>query len=423
MKSKSIYIGDIDPNNKIDSTLSIRRQIVFNLLIWDSIILSDSQCLTDPRIRMLMKGNDSANECMLYGVEEIDDSLKGIECLIEAGLIEIAHRDTQEKSFEMLWKDMRKKDTKDVPYLPKTMRYATYLDTIPQQCQIYSLSSIGGRFRDNLNVGIENGDFILNQSNSYEMELRRMFLEKRVLFRDLLDFLRSMAKKGIITQERYYQIYSYIYGNYSTNISAEVGCNMSTLFKNIPLHLELGEGDSSLESGWLDCQKLRTTWSFDPRVLDLISFEELVNIRRVLTPVFENGVLIDFYKGELLSENKLELIDVWAEFTEKLETILKYSLDKATLNQLLITSSANKPIMDFVSNSGISLMTGILGMVFPWVGTVTGLANITKDAVDSGMSIYHFLKRKKTDSSTKKQKEILLHYVNPDTKIITKIDK
>lgn len=61
---------------------------------------------------------------------------------------------------------------------------------------------------------------------------------------------------------------------------------------------------------------------------------------------------------------------------------------------MISTSSANKPLMDFVSNSGISLMTGILGMIFPWVGTVTGLAGITKDAIDSGMSIYRFLKRK-----------------------------
>lgn len=68
---------------------------------------------------MLMKGVYSSNECMLYGVEEVDDSLKGIECLIEAGLIEIAHIDTQEKSFEMLWKDMRKKIPRMFRICPK----------------------------------------------------------------------------------------------------------------------------------------------------------------------------------------------------------------------------------------------------------------------------------------------------------------
>ena len=55
----SVYLGDIDPNNRIMSPLWIRRHFMMKLLVWDSVVLSDSQILTDPRINVLLRGFDS----------------------------------------------------------------------------------------------------------------------------------------------------------------------------------------------------------------------------------------------------------------------------------------------------------------------------------------------------------------------------
>lgn len=416
MMEKSIYLGDIDPNNNIDSAKSIRRQIMFQLLMWDSIILSDSQCLTDPRVHILMSGVDSSEICRDYSVKDVSESLKGFELLCKSGLVKIANRDGVNSNFTNLWYDMSKKDTKDVPYLPATSDYAMFLDGLDCIKRQYSLQSMGRRFRENLNVGVEAGKIILKKNDYVDDALRAMFLEKNVLFRNILDFIREMRNKGNITQERYDEIYRYVYGNYSGNISAETNCNISADFKNIPFHLELG-GDDCCECVPPEelLSKMRPTWAFDPRILDYITFEEFVNIRKILKPVFENGRLIEFYKGNVLPENRAEVIAVWNEFTEKLEWLLKSALAKVDNVNMHMEVKNENPFMRVYNSSGVSLVLGALSFE-PHCGAIIGGIGVAMDA----FSILRYLKRRKTEKSLTEQKKFLEKYVNPDTKIITR---
>lgn len=422
-EDRSVYLGDIDPNNHIDSVMNIRRQVLFRLLMWESIVLSDSQCLTDPRIHILM-GEIGADEiCNEYSVSDVDKSMKGFEQLIRSGLVEIAHREEGDSRFEHLWQNMIKKDTKDVPYLPRTDGYARFLDGISHDGRLYSLPSIGNRFRNNLNRGVEDGSFLLGKSNPTDKELRRMFLENTVLFRNILDFIKEMRDKGVISEERYNEIYRYVYGNYSVNISAETGCSITTQFKNVPFHLEPGKNEYCDEMPSNLTDKMRPTWALDPRILDLISFEQFVSIRRALKPVFANGRLTDFYKGQLLPEECPEFLDVWEDFTRTLEWELKNTLYRISFEKMQAEKKAARPVMKILQSSGVSLITGVIGLVFPTAGTVIDTLGVAADAIASGVGGYRYLKRKKTDTPMAEQKKLLEKYVSPDARIITRIDK
>ena len=422
-EDRSVYLGDIDPNNHIDSVMNIRRQMLFRLLMWESIVLSDSQCLTDPRIHILMGEIESDEICNDYSINDVDPSMKGFERLIKSGLVEIAHREEGDSRFEHLWQNMIKKDTKDVPYLPLTDGYAKHLDGISHSGRLFSLSSIGNRFRDNLNRGVDDGTFLLDKNNPTDKELRRMFLENTVLFRNILDFIKDRRSKGVITSQRYDEIYSYVYSNYSGNISAETDCSITTQFKNVPFHLELGKDEYCDELPIDLTDKMRPTWALDPRILDLVSFEQFVNLRRALRPVFTNGKLTKFYKGQLLPEECPEFLDVWTEFTDVLEWELKNTLYRISAENLRAEKRVARPVMRILQSSGVSLITGVLGLAFPTFGTVIDSLGIAADAISSGIGGYRYLKRKKTDTPMVKQKKLLEKYVSPEARIITKIDK
>jgi len=84
--SYSIYIGDIDPNNTVNPTQhvrDIRRAILFRLLLWDSIVLSDSQFLTDPCIAMMMDGFSEKKMGDHDAWDDISEWQRGFEKLLE----------------------------------------------------------------------------------------------------------------------------------------------------------------------------------------------------------------------------------------------------------------------------------------------------------------------------------------------------
>ena len=418
---KSVYLGDIDPNNEIISVLNIRRMMMFQLLIWDSIVLSDSQLLTDPRINVLMGQFSDEKTIKTYGLDDVAHSQKGFECLINAGLIEVAHRESErgKTDFLELWTKMSQKDTKDVPYLPFSPDYAVYLDGLGGQSRSYKLSSISQRFRSNLIEGIEKESFIINGNDDTDLELKRIFNERQVLFRNILDFLQTQLKNGAITQARYNEIYRYVYSCYSVNISAETGCNISTRFENLPLHLDSGEGDCE-ESGFAPkVDQLRPTWSLNPFILDYISFEDFVKIRKKLQLVFDNGKLIDFYKGNVNERDWSEVKDLWETFTIILEDELKnhmrdlmyrkYSADNPLKN-------ANKLSQNIFVSNGVELVKNIFSFALEPVGLVFG----TIDLIRSLCGEIYCLTKKKSIVSAREQERTIRQFIEGKTRIVTK---
>ena len=111
--SYSVYLGDIDPNNTIISSLEIRRDFMFQLLMRDSIVISDSQFLTDPRINHLMQEFEDDNLAKIRELGELEQWQKGFEYLINAGLVEVAYRSRNgsKDSITKTWENMADNDT------------------------------------------------------------------------------------------------------------------------------------------------------------------------------------------------------------------------------------------------------------------------------------------------------------------------
>lgn len=330
--SYSIYIGDIDPNNVVDSVRSVRRNILFKLLLWDSIVLSDSQLLTDPRIALMMDGFSVKHADLSFAKKnEVLDWHKGFEELMQSGLIEVAHRrDIAGERLTMsdVWTTMKNNRSAQVPYLPTTQDYADFLDSTFYHTREYDLKKISARFKSNLHAGIANGRLLLDPDDATDIELTRILLQDEILFRDLLKVIRESLNKGLITQARYDEVYSYIYSCYQTNIPAEVNCSICTNFENLPLHLDLGY-DSDFNGPEIDERRMRPTWALDPTILDLLPMDAFLAVRKAVSPHIKSGLIMKQKTGELLPEQLNEFYDAWADYTEELECALRIELVNA----------------------------------------------------------------------------------------------
>lgn len=337
----SIYLGNIDPNNdsRLDP-LNIRRYIMRQLLIWDSIVLSDSQYLTDPRIHRLMENylGPISRLPRRYSIERVAKWQKGFEKLLQTGLVEVAHRGDVGEIYTMqkLWTKMEKSNT--VPFLPRTIDYASYLDTLKVVHRDYNLAQISDRFKRNLLAGVECGDFICSPTDETDQHLLLMFQQEPVYFRYIHDFIKQQRDLHRITQERYEEIYNYVFSCYSVNISAETNCYISSKVKNIPLHLNSGTGNFDESLAYADQGELRYTWALLPEALDLISIDEFIDIRKEVQKIMGNDKLVKYYTGILKREEWKDFSGNWEVYTRKLEKCLKECLriDKEMIGTQLV---------------------------------------------------------------------------------------
>lgn len=425
----SIYLGDIDPNNEIQSTIDVRRNILFQLLIWDSIVLSDSQLLTDPRINVMMKGFRDDSVIKKYkkdGLTDIPDWQKGFEALVNANLVEVAHRETDgnSPSFLELWGKMSEKDTKDVPYLPESNEYSLYLDGIGHKKRYYNLPSMGKRFKDNLNIGVEDHAIPLSPANDTDMELKRMFREDNVLFRNILDFLQAEKNHERIDQHRYDELYNYVYSCYSINVSAETNCNINTKFKNIPFHLSSGEGDFEEAVSLSKVGVLRPTWALNPYVLDFLSFERFVKLRRRIKGVVESGIIKEMCSGTIAYSRVKELEEKWEAFTIALEEevydgmldashILGKECDKVFPNG---AKHGFTPRQQVLLEPGIEVVKNVISAAFPVVDSVGTVIDICTSV--QNMACY--LSRREDMITLLEQKERVEKFLDGETKVVTR---
>lgn len=321
----TVYLGDIDPNNTILPVMDIRRTLMFQLLVWDKIVLSDSQFLTDPRLNVLMSGYDGDEVYKKYGLSDVHASQKGIETLFEKGLIEVALRKRPDKESNLLdtWSGM-KSSPKKVPYLPEDENYVKYLHSLSCNTHTYDLSSMSALFQDKLMRGIDTdpakGGLVLHK-NDAELELRRMFSEQNPLFRNILDFLCEQQLQGNISPERFQKLYDYVYSCYNVNVPTALNCNVNTRFSHIPFHIQSGEeyyGNNITED---QLKRLRPTWAFNPIFFDNMTFEEFAEIRSHL----RTHRIREFYLNSVQS-SWAEIEDAWDDYTYLLEQCIKRTM-------------------------------------------------------------------------------------------------
>ncbi len=105
----------------------------YDILMNKSIVMSDSQFLTDPRLQMLMSGYHDIELQNPHNLNRVESTKKDFEKLIQNGLIEVAVRKKNDKKYHFteIWTGMNN-SINPVPYLPDDNGdYATYLDTLP----------------------------------------------------------------------------------------------------------------------------------------------------------------------------------------------------------------------------------------------------------------------------------------------------
>lgn len=298
--ANSIYLGDIDPNNeKILDPAAIRRRIMCDLLIWDSIVLSDSQYLTDPRIPRLMQDYDGPESKVPDGyiMRGVEKHQKGFERFLQSGLVEVSHRQKGDEVYTLqkVWQGMAASG--NVPFLPDTVHYASYLDSLAVSHRDYKLSSIADRFRNHLLAGVASGDFVLSATDETDQHLLQMFHQNPVYFRDIYEFIGKQRDADAITQERYEDIYDYVFSCYSVNISEEIGCYVSSKLESVPLHLDSSAGNFNEALAGANQGGVCPTWRLNPNALDMIPIDEFIDVRNEARKVMPNSELVNYYTG------------------------------------------------------------------------------------------------------------------------------
>ena len=413
----SIYLGDIDPNNNMISPIEIRRNFMHKLLIFDSIVLSDSQLLTDPRINLMMARFDSKEYAKKWGMADIDDFYKGFEQLINNGFVEVACREKnkEKSSLSTLYYEMSHRTSK-VPYLPEREDYSNYLDSLTLKVRPYDLDSISNRFRTNLLRGIGSKRF--RNTTNIEHKVSELFYEDKINFSTILALLTSKRKSGEIGETEYNRIYKYVYSCYSINISAETGCYISTAFKDMPLHLDCGTGNLIDTVGPPRFDNMRPTWALIPNVLDHISFEDFVSLKKGLVTYFnqeDRKVLMDYFDGK--KNNFDRFYDVWDKYTRYLEE----SMDTFLLRrQLQIYEELSE--MSGVKIEQKTYLSGSYKLIVSLAGCVPGIGT----PVSGASALMESLNYIKTLSYREQWNNLLEEYyeieklLSPDTRIITK---
>lgn len=415
-----VYLGDIDPNNSIISPLEIRRRFMFMLLIWDKIVLSDSQFLTDPRVNLLMSGYDSKMLADELNLQDLKPKMKGFEHLLENALVDIACRSTNDHvgSLSELWYEMSHRDSQ-VPFLPRP-GYAEYLDSLSCEQEPYDLTEIGDCFRNNLLAGL--GKDVFPNVTPQERKISELFQEDKVNFSKIYDLLKQFQCDGSITSKKYNQIYDYIYSCYSINISKVTGCYINTNFKNIPIHLGCGVGDYEDNIPWELLDPLRPTWVLNPLILDHISLEDFVQIRKQVQIYISQSVFIDYFNGTLKESQLDQFFNLWEMYTIHLESLMRETLlrEQVGIFEQLLTIEGIKLEQRTILSGSWELVKNTIapgaGLFNPIVAGIIGAGQLIEATSKTVVSLSH---QAQWNELVKRERDIKL-LIPPGSKVITK---
>ncbi|MBE6666060.1 MAG: hypothetical protein E7603_07575 [Ruminococcaceae bacterium] len=375
--------------------------------------MSDSQFLTDPRIAMMMDGFSEKKMGEHEAWDDISEWHRGFESLLKNGLVEVAHRTDvlgEEYSMVDVWKSMHNNRSASVPFLPPKPTYASFLDGIYHQKRYYNLSNIAERFKNNLHKGISTGDFLLRATDDTDRELMKLLNEDTVLFRNIFQLIKSQYQKERISAERFHEIYQYVYSCYHTNVPAEVNCFVYTNYESLPLHLNLGceVQDINTET---DEKKIRPTWALDPKILDMMTIDSFLEVRKRIEPYLKEELLMKQKTGELLPEECPAFYDLWESYTAELENALKEqifslyeNIDELMSKQFISSQKRLKNnMLDIIGNI---TKTGI-SAVCPPAQLLFDIAEYGKMGIEGINNLIMIHNRREMEYLSKQKRELL----------------
>lgn len=351
----------------------MRRMIMFKLLFWDEIILTDSQFTTDPRMKILV-GQSSLEDASLEGIH---DWQMDFSELLQSGLIAgaVRMRQGKELSLQHVLKMQKDEYEHEVPFL-QSEKYAKRLDGIMMKRYYFDLDQVAMLFKTKLLAGLDDGSIPFSQTHDkndagfYEL----INAPSMVLFSTLLDYLQRTYAQGAITQERYNQLYRYVASCYQSNIPDYLDINCELLADRVPLHLELGTINSCALEKEVNMD-LRPTWVLNPLVLDYIPASAFRKVRDNISKEIKSGILSRMILGTLNADDVMDYEDFWAEYTSKLEDEFKEALimtkDQLRDAQQIQIQSKSQSIKE----CGITLVSQFLSLN-PVAGTLISIKDI-----------------------------------------------
>ena len=358
MQESSLFLGDIDPNQvgQAITARQMRQEILYSLLVWDHIVVSDSQMLQDPRFRVMMEPSEQPEDIQF---DDLKDWQRGFQYLLERGLIRVARRDG--KDLTETWSEMNEREN-GVPFLPRSMSYASRIEKIGYTPMKYELSRVANRFSQNLQEGLKKNAVPLINYKRFQ-KLRELMCKDSVLLADILALLGEQLEAGEITQQEMNLLYQFSFQCYSVNVPAELGCHIRAKLGQIPLFLPSGTYDGEDGTALLDQSKMQPSWALDPNVFDLLPTEVFVELRNELKRKLVDkkfDLLLKHQEGNLQSDEVEKFYEAWAEFNETLK------------ENMLDTLRATRDEME-------EIMTG------KWVPVQKQFVNLEKEVVINGI--------------------------------------
>jgi len=251
--------------------------------------------------------------------------------------------------------------------------------------------------------------------------LRELCSARSPLFRDILAHLKQERDSGRIAPERYLELYDYVYSCYSVNVSAAVGCNINTKFRHLPLHLDSGNGDFQEKIPPQDLGALRPTWVFNPAVLRQLSFQDIVEIRKAMTPVMNGPYIRNFYEGTTQPEDWKDTVWVWEMYTQMLESKIRNAfLEKENeqgrkiMEEFVGDQVLKCPEQITVVTPTIEIVKSLLSMI-PLAGECIGAAEAVSNV---GNAVVSLTKRKEREKILRDYQSIH-DVVAKNTRVIT----
>ena len=430
--ANSLFFADIDPNerNQGRSARQIRRLLMSRLLVWDSVVVSDSQMLQDPRFRLLMSPT-MLQELSLSRCEEdqaFDDLEQwqgGFEQLLRSGLVEVACRERDHKVSELTetWDEMSRSETA-VPFLTEGRGYAEYLEQIDMKKRSFSLSKVAARFRSNLQEGVERGAVRLDAKNPAFLAFQRMISAPVVQLRDILMLANERYAAGELTEAERDHLYQFSSQCYGVNVPAETDCYTSAKLARIPLFLPSGTFDNVDSTSFLDQSKIRSSWALDPAALDLMPIEAFVELRQSLREEFESGLLLKAQEGNLADQAEANLYyDVWASYVDKLEKGLRRALRMTRDEINEITRKDFMSAQEHLENSVSEIIVNHILSRIPVVGGILNVIEMGREITDLRDSLIIF-NQKQAQAYFKRYHDDIQRYMDElfdnNSSIITK---
>ncbi len=344
--SESIFFADLDPNqaSMAASARSVRRDLLSRLLIWDSVVVSDSQMLQNPCFRAMMSPTVLQERKMGLPDEDgpfddLEDWQRGFEDLLKSGLVEVACRSDGGECTPLsaTWAGMHKR-SRPVPFLTWDRQYADYLEKeVGYRSRPYDRSRVADRFRSNLQAEAEKGSVPLSPGSPAMRDFERLISAESVNLADIKSMLEQRGRAGELRPDEVADAYHFCFRCYNINVPAELRCYLSAPPDQLPLFMESGTYDGVNSAEYVDKTKLRPSWAIDPAALDLLPLSAVAELRSAVQPELDTGLILKAMEGNLPQKSVPEYYDVWASYTTKLEDAMLDALyaTKTALNKIM----------------------------------------------------------------------------------------